>query len=386
MATLSGFVEWLRTLRRLTAQRQALEQREREIRALEAQSTADQRRIHSLEVQSSADQRRIHSLEVQSSADQRQIGALAAQLEALRAQLREQADHARRVGDGIRLEIESLRANLERAAEEAAELRRVDRELETRAAGIDARLDRIEPPFPPIRGLGSTDSAAWFHAAIEGTFRGPPEVIRERQRVYVPYLAQLPAAARSLTAVDLGCGRGEWLELLRDEGLNALGIDDNPVSVERCVARGLQAQRADALEYLRRQPDAACSVISAFHLVEHLAPELVMMLLFEAKRVLAPGGLLILETPNPDNLQVGSNSFYLDPTHRHPLPLALLRVLVQFAGLVVVDTLALQPDEELREQAAAERWPPTLTRLLAGPRDAGIVAANGTRDASDSSP
>ena len=111
-----------------------------------------------------------------------------------------------------------------------------------------------------------------------------------------------------------------------------------------------------------------------FHVVEHLPTETMVRMLLEARRVLIPGGLLILETPNPDNVLVASNSFHLDPTHRRPIPAPLLRVIVEFAKFHVVEMLALQPDDAMREAALAERWPATLTRLLAGPRDLGIVA------------
>jgi hypothetical protein len=88
--------------------------------------------------------------------------------------------------------------------------------------------------------------------------------------------------------------------------------------------------------------------------------------------------LLLLETPNPDNVLVGSSSFYLDPTHRHPIPSPLLRLIVEFAKFDVIETLALQPDDAMRQIAETERWPATLARLVTGPRDTGIIAARPT--------
>ena len=236
------------------------------------------------------------------------------------------------------------------------------------------RLDVVAPRFPALPGLGSADTAAWFHAAVEATFRGPYEEIRERMRVYLGYLDTLAAELRTLPMLDVGCGRGEWLELATGAGMQAIGIDENAVSVERCIARGLHAVRGDALEYLRGQPNASHSVVSAFHVVEHLDPATFMALLIDARRVLAAGGLLLLETPNPENLRVAGYSFRFDPTHRHPIPAPLLRAYVEFAKYEVVELLALQPDHAMAEVAAREHWPPTLAEHLAGPRDSALIA------------
>jgi O-antigen chain-terminating methyltransferase len=353
MATLKGFRRWLRSLRALNAQRDALERQAADLGNLRVQYDA---------------QRETFELR------ERELREWAVQLRALQARVAEESEQERQVRDGVRLEITGLTSRLDSAARSAAVLGRSILGLETTTDSLHARLQAIAPPFPALPELASEDGAAWFHAAVEAKFRGPTEDIRERLRVYVPYLATLPAAALKLQALDLGCGRGEWLELLRGERISAVGIDANPVSIERCLASGLHALRGDALEYLRQQPGGEISLVTAFHLVEHLATETVMALLFEARRVLAPGGLLILETPNPENLLVASCSFHLDPTHRRPIPMPLLRMFVEFAKLEVVETVALQPDDEMRRASANENWPPTLTRLLGGPRDAGIIA------------
>ena len=109
-------------------------------------------------------------------------------------------------------------------------------------------------------------------------------------------------------------------------------------------------------------------------MIEHLAPETLLALLLETRRVLRPGGIMILETPNPANLIVGASSFYHDPTHRHPLPAPLLRFVVEWARFEVVEILALQPDHALLDVATREGWPPTLQRLLSGPQDLSVIA------------
>ena len=303
------------------------------------------------------------------------LAAIEARLQAVATDAARRHDEEIAVRNGVRVEIAALDRNVrESAGALSAALAASEQAIGARIGILDGRLDAVAPPFPALPGLGSADTAAWFHAAVEATFRGPYEEIRERMRVYLPYLETLPAEVRALPALDVGCGRGEWLELATGAGIKAIGIDENAVSVERCVARGLEAVRGDALEYLRRQPDAGHSVVSAFHVVEHLDPATMMALLVDARRVLAVGGLLLLETPNPANLRVAGYSFHFDPTHRHPIPAPLLRAFVEFARYEVVDVLALQPDHAVAEVAAREHWPATLVDLLAGARDSGLVA------------
>jgi len=350
MATVKGFARWLRSLRTLNAQRALLEQLASQVAGLQVRIEQQQRALA------------------------QSISEVAARLESLASRTEAASEQERQVRDGVRREITGLSSRLDEGVHATSELARGVRRLEASADALRARLAAVAPTFPTLPNLASADSAAWFHAAVEANFRGPKEDIRERLRVYLPYVAALPPATADLAAVDVGCGRGEWLELLRDARMNAIGIDDNPVSVERCLASGLHAVRGDALDYLRAQPAASIAVVSAFHVVEHLAPETLVALLFEAWRVLAPGGLLMLETPNAENLLVAASSFYLDPTHRHPIPVPLLRTFVEFAQFEVVETVRLQPDDEMRKAAIDEQWPPTLARLFGGPRDAGIVA------------
>ena len=186
-------------------------------------------------------------------------------------------------------------------------------------------------------------SASDFYRAFEERYRGSRELIQERLRVYVPYIQPL----RQLypldpCAIDLGCGRGEWLELLQVEGFAAQGVDLDEGMLAACHALSLPALRGDALEYLGALADASQAVVSGFHIAEHIAFADLQTLVSEALRVLKPGGLLILETPNPENIVVGSNSFYLDPTHKSPLPSKLLSFLAEHYGFARVKVLRLQ--------------------------------------------
>lgn len=191
-------------------------------------------------------------------------------------------------------------------------------------------------------------SASDFYRAFEERYRGSRELIHERLRVYLPFiqpLRQLYPANSS--AIDLGCGRGEWLELLQAEGFAAQGVDLDEGMLAACRALSLPASHGDALEYLGALADASQVVVSGFHIAEHIAFADLQTLVAEALRVLKPGGLLILETPNPENIVVGSNSFYLDPTHKSPLPPKLLSFLAEHCGFARVKVLRLQQAKEL---------------------------------------
>jgi O-antigen chain-terminating methyltransferase len=146
-------------------------------------------------------------------------------------------------------------------------------------------------------------------------------------------------ATHSAPLLDLGCGRGEWLKLAGDRGWKAQGVDSNPVMVQRCVEAGLEVEVGDALDFLRSAKDDSFSVITGFHIIEHIPFETVVSLLDEALRTLRPGGAVIFETPNPENLLVGACNFYADPTHRNPIFPPTLEFVVRERGFEKVELL-----------------------------------------------
>ena len=179
-----------------------------------------------------------------------------------------------------------------------------------------------------------------FYASFEDQFRGDRDEVRRRLEVYVPILKEAQITGG---VVDVGCGRGEWLDLLRSEGIEGQGVDRNRVFVEECRRAGLAVIEADALTHFRSLPSESLNAITSFHLVEHLQFEVLINLLDEMVRTLKRGGLLILETPNPENLLVGSCNFYADPTHRHPIPSQTLQFLLESRGLHDIRILKLRP-------------------------------------------
>ena len=189
-----------------------------------------------------------------------------------------------------------------------------------------------------------------FYKAFEKKHRGSFELISSRLLVYLPFILPLLRAYPKGRAVDLGCGRGEWLQLLCEYGFDPIGVDIDEGIVQICRERGLNAKTADALAYLKDMPQGSVCIVSGFHLAEHLNFEVLQQLVIEAKRVLMPGGLLILETPNPENISVGSNSFYVDPTHLRPLPQELLSFIPEYFGYERLKVLRLQENTLLHSQ------------------------------------
>jgi len=144
-----------------------------------------------------------------------------------------------------------------------------------------------------------------MYAAFEDVFRGTREDIKSRVRVYLEHIRNAGAGGPEAPVLDIACGRGEWLELLRDNALHATGVDLNSVMVERCLALNLHVTQQDAMEYLMATAAGSLGAVTGFHLIEHLPLWNAVRILDEALRVLQPGGLLILETPNPANVPGG---------------------------------------------------------------------------------
>jgi O-antigen chain-terminating methyltransferase len=211
-----------------------------------------------------------------------------------------------------------------------------------------------------------------FYFAFEERFRGSREEINRRLEVYLPRLREAQIAPGDSLILDLGCGRGEWLELLRDNGYRARGIDLNRVVIEQCQSRGLEVLEGDVIAYLQSMPDDSVAVITGFHIIEHLPFEILVKLLNEAFRVLRQRGLVIFETPNPANVLVGSCNFYFDPTHRNPLPSLMTQFLVQYCGFAEVEILNLNPSTETaicEDSEIAKRF----NECFYGPMDYAII-------------
>ena len=185
-----------------------------------------------------------------------------------------------------------------------------------------------------------------FYASFDEQFRGSRDEIKQRLKVYLPIIEKQGIGSDAMPILDVGCGRGEWLELLKGEHLSASGVDSNRVLAEQCRAQGLEVVEEDLLSYLRGLPDASMGAVTGFHIIEHLPLETLIEFLNESVRILKSGGAVIFETPNPQNVLVGSCNFYFDPTHRNPVPSQVLSFLLESRGFVGVEILKLNPSDD----------------------------------------
>ncbi|QLE44839.1 methyltransferase domain-containing protein [Nostoc sp. C052] len=193
-----------------------------------------------------------------------------------------------------------------------------------------------------------------FYAAFEEQFRGSREEILDRLKVYLPLIEQAKIGTHESPILDVGCGRGEWLELLQESGYTARGLDINKVMVEQSRSRGFEVIEADVIVYVQSLPDSSLGMITGFHIIEHLTFTKLMKFFSEVVRVLKPGGLAIFETPNPQNVLVGSCNFYFDPTHHNPLPSSMIKFILETQGLHQVKILNLHPYPETYKLSGSE--------------------------------
>jgi SAM-dependent methyltransferase len=207
------------------------------------------------------------------------------------------------------------------------------------------------------RKINTPDILDPLYLAFEEKFRGSREVIRQRLQEYVPLIRKAGAGSEGREILDVGCGRGEWLGIMKDEGLLAKGLDLNHVLVQDCREKGFEVEENDALSYLRSLPDNSLGAITSFHLIEHIGFEDRIALFDESVRVLKSGGIAVFETPNPRNLLIGACNFWADPTHLRPLYPETHQFLLEYRGFSNVELLFLHPhegDQRLPEEEAPE--------------------------------
>ncbi|MEM1342965.1 MAG: methyltransferase domain-containing protein [Pseudomonadota bacterium] len=299
-------------------------------------------------------------------------GEIEALSERLERRMDELSEHLERKAEAGHLEqsLAALRAEQALLSRSYSDLaRRLDLLRYTNGA----ETHTTPPGPPPERREGLDALLDAFYNRLEDRYRGAREDIRERLRVYLGEV-QRAVEASGKPVFDLGCGRGEWVELLTREGIAASGIDLNPVQIADAQALGLDVREGDALEALAQAPDGAYAAITAHHLIEHLPFDTVAWMSREALRVLAPGGLLLYETPNPRNLIVGATTFHIDPTHRKPLPAEAMTTLLDTIGFHPVETRTLHPYEAETLVVAEGRLDKDVAHLLFGPQDLSILA------------
>lgn len=212
------------------------------------------------------------------------------------------------------------------------------------------------------------------------TFRGNQDRIRSQQNRYVARFqggtGAQPAAASQAALVgdvlDLGCGRGEFLEAARSAGVPARGIDLSDENIALCRSKGLAAERADMFAYISALPDQSLGGVCALQVIEHLPPAQLPRLVQLLSSKLRQGALAIFETPNPECLAIFATHFYIDPTHTRPVPPVLLYFYLEEAGFGAIEIERLAPAAE--SLPALNDLSPALREALFGYLDYAIIA------------
>jgi O-antigen chain-terminating methyltransferase len=213
-----------------------------------------------------------------------------------------------------------------------------------------------------------------YYVSLENLYRGESSAIEERFEPYLKFIRDAGAGTLDAPVLDLGCGRGEWLSVLRRAGLNAIGVDSDADMLAEARARQEHVVQGDLLRFIEAAAPESYGAVTTFQVVEHLPLEVLMRLFAGAARALKPGGVIVFETPNPENIQVASYSFWLDPTHVRPLPPPLLDYFARYFGFMDVQIVRSHPwpaELHLTEDTPANRH---LNKLLFCEQDYALVA------------
>lgn len=253
--------------------------------------------------------------------------------------------------------IEELR-NVAEVAQRAAVMAK--REIERLATAPSSGSVASAAPAQPAQPARPAQTEAYKYLGFEDRFRGSEDEIRARLADYVPYF---DGAANVL---DVGCGRGEFLALLKERGVTAKGIDLNPEMVEACRARGLSVTAADALETLRGMPDESLGGLIAVQVIEHLEPSYLSDFLQTAYYKLRPGSRMILETINPACWVAFFESYIRDLTHVRPIHPETLQYMLHASGFGAVELVYRAP---IAEEARLQRVTPRPEHFGDSPAD-----------------
>jgi O-antigen chain-terminating methyltransferase len=257
-------------------------------------------------------------------------------------------------------DLERIRADYEKL---------IHSELKTIRQRAQAML-AVAPPAAPAPAAAASaptpPALAIDYGRFAERFRGSEEYVRAGQRFYRTHFE-----GRS-RVLDVGCGRGEFLELMREAGVAARGVDLSEESVALCRAKGLEAEVADLFEHLARMPDGSLDGLYCGQVVEHLPPERLPEFIRLAAAALDRGGAIAIETPNPECLAIFATHFYLDPTHTRPVPHPLLAFYLEEHGFGLIETHRLSP--AIESMPALAELPTAVREAFFGGLDYAILA------------
>ncbi len=272
------------------------------------------------------------------------------------------------------------------ARDEVRELAIRHAELARNYVDMSRRLDKLlvsicrEPQAAEVRPSTRPDPSELNNALLDSFYRRleskvgrTREEVKSQQRFFLPEVESAYLRCAKKPLLDLGCGRGEWLDLMYEDQMHAIGVDIDSLQVSDLEARGRNIRHQEALSFLRAQSDSSFSCITSFHLIEYLAFEDVFEIVGEAMRTLAPGGLLVFETPNVANFAEVGPSLFSNLTNNQPLSELALTALFETYGFDPIETHHLHPSKLLEEFLRRPDFDPDLAMILFAPRDFAII-------------
>lgn len=269
--------------------------------------------------------------------------------------------------------FKSLEWRVDKLAAESADANILLKKLYLLRGKLDALLSALEsgdPPSPEAVRAVLEPIEDWRYAGFENRFRGYEEDIRRQQARYVSLFR------KDGVVLDLGCGRGEFLELLRENGIKGEGVDLNGQMVDICLDKGLACEQGDLFEKLAWKDNGSLAGVFSSQVIEHLPPAYLKRLVETAFLKLEPGGVIVLETVNPTSVFALVQIFFLDLSHQKPIHPQTLGFLLESAGYDDVKTLFSDPlgEEKLRPLPGVDETAAllnanidALNRLLYGP-------------------
>ena len=266
---------------------------------------------------------------------------------------------------------------------------RAPRRFEARVARVENELSALASTRPPARKREAPtgeESALFDYLGFEEKHRGTHEQVAELLAPYVKYFEGATGPV-----LDVGCGRGEFLVLLKQAGIEAYGVDLEEANVALCREQGLDARREDAVAHLQALEPGSVGGVFSSQVAEHVSPPALAALCRAASRALAPGGVFVAETPNPESLFIFASFFYVDVTHTNPIHPEAFRFLLDSAGLRDIEIVRSEPvpdpmrlevpevppgaDQAVRASIeVVQRNIGRLNDLLYGPQQYAIVA------------
>ena len=361
-ATLEALADVTRSVAALTAHHQDLRK--------ELQTTSDGLRT---ELRTNAEE--LTGIEERRSANEIHLLRTVSELQSafhLRASLIEQnfRESVRRQHDDFTQELDRRTAEIQKRL--WGDMEKIRGEYD-RLIHTELRLLRqkhsasLGPPGTPQVAPSQNDHPDIDWAGFAERFRGSEEKIRERQKCYVARFTGAPGEV-----LDIGCGRGEFLEAAKAAGLPARGIDQGHESVALCRSKGLDVEQGDMFAYLESLADGSLGGAYCAQVVEHLPPAAVPRLVNLLAQKLRLGALIAIETPNPECLAIFATHFYLDPTHTRPIPAPLLRFYLESAGFGSIEIERMTP--AIDTMPALAELPPAVRDTFFGGLDYAIFA------------